>query len=190
MHLVEPRLYLGGVAVYREPFKKLKEPYKGVRWSKMFRDVKRTIETIDKLADDDTCYAFGEYRRWNRAYLIDLFAPDRHCPKCGKLCLKNRSWVLLPKYKAREFNAPPCVICRGCYMKRLFKESERRFELNGRELGRLRRAAGITQKRFAYLCGWSQPYQCKLEKGEYTTLSEESMNVIKAVLTKGSIDKG
>ena len=66
----------------------------------------------------------------------------------------------------------------------MFKEFDKRFTINGRELARVRRKLDVTQSRFAYLCKWSGPYQWRIEHGHVRTVSEATHNVIIGVLTE------
>ena len=52
---------------------------------------------------------------------------------------------------------------------------ERRWEIDAVELLKARMKSGLNQGEFADLCGWSQPYYCKMEMGRYKTVSEDTV---------------
>jgi ribosomal protein L32 len=136
-----------------------------------FRQAKRQLEALRKAKR----IRYRESRRERREeHRLAQLPEDMKCPKCGKVKLKSHSWVL------------PEKICRSCFMKS--KLVDKRFELRGTELANARKRAGITQARFAKECGWSAPYQCKLEGQGCTTISEASATIISEVLAEYGVE--
>ena len=66
-------------------------------------------------------------------------------------------------------------------MAKLITESQQHKTLNGIELIKRREKAGMNQAEFAERCGWSAPYQSKLESGSHE-VETKIVDMIKAVL--------
>lgn len=60
-------------------------------------------------------------RREDRAALLQLLCPSRHCSLCGECRLNSRAWVLIQT--TRQF------ICKGCYQKAINKMGKASFLL-------------------------------------------------------------
>jgi len=70
-------------------------------------------------------------------------------------------------------------------MSEMFTPCDTRYEVDGDALRIARERRDITQKRFAYLCGWSSTYQWKLERGHVSTICQDTVDLInKALVTK------
>ncbi len=106
------------------------------------------------------------------------------CPKCGQTTAP-RSWVLKVEIRFKKGVEVRFVegCCRACH---LDEECERKPEVinSDKPLTPLeaRIASGLSQSRFAKACGWSQPFQSKLERSEGA--SESQVEKIVAVLTQ------
>jgi len=66
--------------------------------------------------------------------------------------------------------------------KPIFKVHSIRYSIDGAELKRQRKIAGIKSASFADKCGWSPTYQCMLENNTWDTVCESTVNVIMSVL--------
>lgn len=69
-------------------------------------------------------------------------------------------------------------------MAKLLEECDDYMALNGIELTLRREALGLNQTEFAEQCGWSQPYQCKLEQHGIHRIPKETANEIMKILRK------
>ncbi len=63
----------------------------------------------------------------------------------------------------------------------LIKPSKYHRTIDGMELVHAREGLFLTQAFFAALCGWSQPYQARLEDGESEISVETAAKIMQAV---------
>jgi len=71
--------------------------------------------------------------------------------------------------------------------KPIFKVHSIRYSIDGAELKRQRKIAGIKSASFADQCGWSPTYQCMLENNTWDTVCESTVNVILSVLGSNTL---
>ena len=67
-------------------------------------------------------------------------------------------------------------------MAKLFMSSRFHVTLDGAILTKERYSTGLTQSRFAALCGWSQQFQSQLESPELHEIHMDQASVIKTVI--------
>jgi DNA-binding XRE family transcriptional regulator len=92
---------------------------------------------------------------------IQKFAPGFVCPSCRAVLPSSISWVL-----GRDF-----AVCRTCHAGTP-KENE---------VLALRKKHGMSQSQFAEMMGWSQSYQCSIEKRDVSVslLTQIKLRLIK-----------
>lgn len=106
--------------------------------------------------------------------------PDLRCPRCGLVRVESRRWVLTP--------AGP--VCRSCAVTEWVRASvvAKAVTVNGPRLRAMRARAGASSGRLAEACGWSQSYQCRIERSEAFELDEASYNVLRDALDALFVD--
>lgn len=130
----------------------------------------------------------ADSRAKDRLAILDRLVKDRICPNCGRGPLTDsQQWAV--NYKKMM------AVCRSCVgktktlpseadLKSLFGPVVKRYPLDGSVLLKLREGIGLTQREFARRAGWSAPFQCQLEIGEYHTVTEECATAIYQVLSE------
>lgn len=142
----------------------------------------------DKSNWNDEDEDFRHVERSKRLDLITSMYPDFKCPLCRCVVTNLRSWVLSKDQEA--------AICRKCHFrvkvdenlkksfhmnKKIFTQV-RRYEFNHVAFTECRLRIGLTITQFAELVGWTPSYQCRLENGDYNTISHQTMlNLLKVL---------
>jgi len=113
----------------KQTAKKLFQDARNTLVEKNPRNKSRYKKTL-KDCDESWCEYFIRTNRSERKVKLDRYVPTRHCPRCKKIKLKSKQWIILTSSQSKSVGHK--CICKSCWMKHqsIISKPDRELILN------------------------------------------------------------